>query len=178
MKQILSKQYVMNKERKFNMTERAKDNLKDYLAPYSKEEIQKIRENKMQLVTVPEFQSVHRSLLEEQGKLNKATEALKKACDEIKSLNGSDTILEEFEQILVEIGKEQPKLSIPKWVANIFDKFLEGDYDWYDFEMAFIGCDNEELESNFFAWTNTENAKELTLAYFNPLTRIFVEIEG
>lgn len=84
------------------MTERAKDNLKVYLAPYSKEEIQKIRENKMQLVTVPEFQSVHRSLLEEQGKLNKATEALRKACDEIKSLNGSDIILGELEQIIME----------------------------------------------------------------------------
>lgn len=84
------------------MTERAKDNLKDYLAPYSKEEIQKIRENKMQLVTVPEFQSVHRSLLEEQGKLNKAIEALRQACDEIKSLNGSDIILGELEQIIME----------------------------------------------------------------------------
>lgn len=84
------------------MTERAKDNLKDYLAPYSKEEIQKIRENKMQLVTVPEFQSVHRPLLEEQGKLNKATEALRKACDEIKSLNGSDITLGELEQIIME----------------------------------------------------------------------------
>ena len=77
-----------------------------------------------------------------------------------------------------EKGTFLPKLSIPKWVANIFDKFLEDDYDWYDFEMVFIGCDNEELESNFFAWTNTENAKELTLAYLNPSTRIFVEIEG
>lgn len=85
--------------------------------------------------------------------------------------------IKENETALKEVEKEQPKLSIPKWVANIFDKFLEDDYDWYDFEMAFIGCDNEELESNFFAWTNTENAKELTLAYFNPLTRIFVEIE-
>lgn len=67
------------------------------------EEIKKIRENKMQLVTIPEFQGVHRSLLDEQGKLEKAAEALRNACDEIKALNGSDTILEEFEQILVEI---------------------------------------------------------------------------
>ncbi|MFK4898969.1 hypothetical protein [Lactococcus petauri] len=86
------------------MVEIAKDNLEDYFAPYCKDEIQKIREEKMQLVTVPEFQSVHRSLLEEQGKLKKATKALRTACDEIKSLNGSDIILEEFEQILVEIG--------------------------------------------------------------------------
>lgn len=79
--------------------------LKEHLTPYSDEEIKKIREEKMQLVTVPEFQSVHRSLLEEQGKLKKTTKALRTACDEIKFLNGSDTILEEFEQILVEIGE-------------------------------------------------------------------------
>ncbi|MFK4960306.1 MULTISPECIES: hypothetical protein [Lactococcus] len=50
-------------------TELPKDNLKDYLTTYSDEEIEKIRKNKMQLVTVQEFKSVHRSLLEKQRKL-------------------------------------------------------------------------------------------------------------
>lgn len=87
------------------MSEVVKDKLEDYLAPYSKGEVQKIRENKMQLVTASEFQSVHRSLLEEQGKLEKVAEALRNACDEIKFLNGSDSLLEEFEQVLKEIEK-------------------------------------------------------------------------
>lgn len=68
------------------MSEIPKDNLEDYLAPYGKDQIKKIRDNKIQLVTVPEFLSVHRLMLEEQGKLNKATQALREACDEIKSL--------------------------------------------------------------------------------------------
>lgn len=87
------------------MSEIEKDNLEDYLAPYGKDEIKKIRENKMQLVTVPEFQSVHRLFLEEQGKLEKTVAALRNAYDEIKYLNGSDSILEEIEQVLKEIKK-------------------------------------------------------------------------
>lgn len=51
------------------MSEILKDNLKDYLTAYSDEEIEKIRESKTQLVTVQEFQSVHRSMLENQRKL-------------------------------------------------------------------------------------------------------------
>ncbi|ETD05730.1 hypothetical protein N568_0101255 [Lactococcus garvieae TRF1] len=99
-------------------------------------------------------------------------------CFELVTVTASSEAVAEELFSKFEKGTIQPKLSIPKWVANIFDKFLEDDYDWYDFEMAFVGCDNEELERNFFAWTNTEKAKELTLAYLNPLTRIFVEIEG
>ncbi|WP_285012174.1 hypothetical protein [Lactococcus formosensis] len=72
------------------------------------------------------------------------------------------------------------KLSIPKWVADIFDEFLKDDYDWHDFEMSFVGVDDDDdgLERKFFDWTNSENATELTLAYLNPLTRAFVEVEG
>lgn len=87
------------------MSEIVKDNLKDHLAPYKDEEIQKIREEKIQLVTVPEFQSIHRLFLEEQGKLEKTATALRNAYDEIKYLNGSDSILEEIEQTLKEIKK-------------------------------------------------------------------------
>lgn len=42
------------------MSETSKDNLKDFLKTYSEEDIEKIRENKIQLVTVEEFQSVYR----------------------------------------------------------------------------------------------------------------------
>ncbi len=77
-----------------------------------------------------------------------------------------------------EKGTSQPKLSIPKWVADIFDEFLKDDYDWHDFEMSFVGVDDDDdgLERKFFDWTNSENATELTLAYLNPLTRAFVEV--
>lgn len=64
-----------------------------------------IRENKMQLDTVPESQRGHSSLVDEPGKLEKVAEALRNACDEIKFLNGSDSLLEEFEQVLKEIEK-------------------------------------------------------------------------
>lgn len=57
------------------------------------------------MVTASELQSVHCSLLEEQGKLEKVAESLRNACDEIKYLNGSDSLLEEFEQVLKEIAK-------------------------------------------------------------------------
>lgn len=79
-----------------------------------------------------------------------------------------------------EKGTSQPELSIPKWVADIFDEFLKDDYDWHDFEMSFVGVDDDDdgLERKFFDWTNSENATELTLAYLNPLTRAFVEVEG
>ena len=69
-------------------------------------EIEYRNENKMQLVTVPEFQSVHRLLLEEQGRLQKVAKALRNACDEIKYLNGSDKLVEEYEQILKDIEKK------------------------------------------------------------------------
>ena len=46
------------------MSEITKDNLEDYLAPYGKDEIKKIRENKMQLVTASEFKVLHKEKLE------------------------------------------------------------------------------------------------------------------
>ncbi|QDK71482.1 hypothetical protein [Lactococcus protaetiae] len=53
------------------------DNLKDYLLVYSADEIQQIRDNKMQLVTVSEFQQVHREKLTAENKVEK----LQERCD-------------------------------------------------------------------------------------------------
>ena len=53
------------------MTEILKDNLKDYLVNYSEKEIQKIREEKMPLVTAAEFKAVHRQMLEQASELEK-----------------------------------------------------------------------------------------------------------
>lgn len=117
--------------------------------------------------------------------ISKAIFALRSAYDEIKYLNGSDQLLEEYEQILTELERDLVvnvtsndfKLRLPKWVADVFDAFLEDNYDWYDFRMTFVGCGDDKLTRRFLAWTSTENAKELTLAYLNPLTREFVEVE-
>lgn len=51
------------------MTEGVKDNLKDYLVNYSEQDIQKIREEKMPLVTAAEFKAVHRQMLEQASEL-------------------------------------------------------------------------------------------------------------
>lgn len=51
------------------MTEGVKDNLKDYLVNYSEQDIQKIREEKMPLVTAAEFKAVHRQMLEQNTEL-------------------------------------------------------------------------------------------------------------
>ena len=51
------------------MTEGVKDNLKDYLVNYSEKDIQKIREEKMPLVTAAEFKAVHRQMLEQSTEL-------------------------------------------------------------------------------------------------------------
>lgn len=55
--------------------------LKEHLAPYKDEDIRKIHEEKMQLVTAAEFKAVHRQMLEQtielEKKLATAVEALK-----------------------------------------------------------------------------------------------------
>lgn len=88
------------------MTKTAKANLKDHLWPYSDEDIAIIREEKTQLVTAAEFAEVHMEKLCIENKLATAVEALKNAYGEINSLNGSDSILEELEQVIAEIGGE------------------------------------------------------------------------
>lgn len=50
--------------------------LKEHLAPYKNEDIRKIHEEKMQLVTVTEFNILHKEKLEAERKLAKAVEAL------------------------------------------------------------------------------------------------------
>lgn len=89
------------------MTKAAKDNLNDHLWPYSDEDIAIIREEKTQLVTAAEFAEVHMEKLCLEKKLATAVEALKNAYGEINSLNGSDSILEELEQTLAEIGGKE-----------------------------------------------------------------------
>lgn len=70
------------------MTETTKDNLKEYLAPYRDEEIKKIRDEKIQLVTATEFVGLHQEKLaaeREVEKLKADSEALKKALIEIRA---------------------------------------------------------------------------------------------
>lgn len=60
------------------MTKTVKDNLKEHLWPYRDEDIQKIREEKTQLVTAAEFAEAHMEKLEAERKLAAAVEALKR----------------------------------------------------------------------------------------------------
>lgn len=59
------------------MSRIAKDNLEDYLVPYGMDEIKKIRENKMQLVTASEFKALHKEKLELENKLSNVNTYLK-----------------------------------------------------------------------------------------------------
>ncbi|MGI1837514.1 hypothetical protein ACRPK2_09300 [Lactococcus garvieae] len=67
------------------MTEILKDNLKDYLAKYSEKDIQKIREEKIPLVTAAEFKAVHRQMLEQTSELEKKLATAVEALTHIKS---------------------------------------------------------------------------------------------
>lgn len=81
-KEILREFSIIQEERD-NAVAALKDNLKDHLAPYKNEDIQKIREEKMQLVTATEFKAVHRQMLEQTSDLEKklatVVEALEKS---------------------------------------------------------------------------------------------------
>lgn len=59
------------------MSELTNDNLKEHLVPYSDEEIQKIREEKMQLVTASEFKALHKEKLALENKLSNVNTYLK-----------------------------------------------------------------------------------------------------
>ena len=96
--------------------------LKDHLAPYRDEDIRKIHEEKMQLVTAAEFKAVHRQMLEQTSELEKklavAVETLKKVHEVKRRLeytsdfgigfqpptNALAFIHLEVEQALAEIG--------------------------------------------------------------------------
>ena len=87
------------------MTEILKDNLKDYLAKYSEKDIQKIREEKMPLVTAAEFKAVHRQMLEQ------STELEKKLSFAVESLHfieqGRFDAAEFARKVLAEIEREE-----------------------------------------------------------------------
>lgn len=88
--------------------------LKDHLTPYKDEDIQKIHEEKMQLVTAAEFKAVHRHMLEQTSELEKklstAVEALKKSRERLGDFqepwNDREKEVDSFlDQALAEIGE-------------------------------------------------------------------------
>lgn len=69
------------------------DNLEDHLLPYSKEMVQKIRDKKMQLVTVDEFVKLQKESLtaiRENDKLKEQLDTAKKALTEISEIINYD----------------------------------------------------------------------------------------
>lgn len=87
------------------MTEEVKDNLKDYLAKYSEKDIQKIREEKMQLVTAAEFKAMHRHMLEQSTKLE---EKLALAIETLHFIEqGRFDVAEFARKVLAEIEREE-----------------------------------------------------------------------
>ena len=87
------------------MTEGVKDNLKDYLAKYSEQDIQKIREEKMPLVTAAEFKAVHRQMLEQTSELE---EKLSFAVESLHFIEQGRFDTAEFaRKVLAEIEREE-----------------------------------------------------------------------
>uniref|UniRef100_UPI00359C1046 hypothetical protein n=1 Tax=Lactococcus garvieae TaxID=1363 RepID=UPI00359C1046 len=99
------------------MTEGSKDNLKDYLVNYSEQDIQKIREEKMPLVTAAEFKAVHRQMLEQASELEEKLATAVKALKRITEIPDQEeyfdceeciSMMEEAaEQALAEIEREE-----------------------------------------------------------------------
>lgn len=86
------------------MTEILKDNLKDYLSKYSEKDIQKIREEKMPLVTAAEFKAMHRQMLEQSIELE---EKLAFAVETLHFIEqGRFDVAEFARKVLAEIGGE------------------------------------------------------------------------
>lgn len=93
--------------------------LKEHLAPYKDKDIRKIHEEKMQLVTVTEFNMLHKEKLEAERKLAKTVEALKSIkyrterdeLDEYYRERNHD-IRKDAVEALAEIGGEDGKRSI------------------------------------------------------------------
>ncbi len=84
------------------MTEEVKDNLKDYLVNYSEKDIQKIREEKMPLVTAAEFKAMHRHMLEQASELE---EKLALAVETLHFIEQGRFDAAEFaRKVLAEIG--------------------------------------------------------------------------
>lgn len=128
---------LMNKiekmEEQLSTAKKHIDNLEDHLLPYSKEMIQKIRDEKMQLVTVDEFVKLQKESLtaiRENDKLKEQLDTAKKAlteiaeiidydihecdygCDNSCELNGSldmysvENVQSAIESALAEIGED------------------------------------------------------------------------
>lgn len=118
--EILREFSIIQKERD-NTVAALKDNLKDHLAPYKNEDIQKIREEKIQLVTAAEFKAVHRQMLEQTSDLEKKLATAVKALGDINdctwhsknrgivvdtSDKGTVNLFDFTEKVLAEIGGE------------------------------------------------------------------------
>ncbi|WP_307984090.1 hypothetical protein [uncultured Lactococcus sp.] len=79
--------------------------LKDYLVNYSEKDIQKIREEKMPLVTAAEFKAVHRQMLEQSTKLE---EKLSFAVESLHFIEQGRFDAAEFaRKVLAEIEREE-----------------------------------------------------------------------
>ena len=130
------------------------EKLQEHLLPYKKETVQKIIDEKMQLVTADEFLKLHKESLtaiRENDKLQEQLNTAKKALTEISStrklLKGA-TMSEEIQgwrDIIQQNGKiNQPQLTIPKSIADLLDKFIEfyfddvGHEDWWIQENGLI----------------------------------------
>ncbi|NHI70520.1 hypothetical protein [Lactococcus garvieae] len=98
--------------------------LKEHLAPYKDEDIRKIHEEKMQLVTAAEFKAVHRQMLEQTSDLEKKLATAVKALEDINdctwhskdrglvvdtSDKGTVNLFDFTEKVLAEIGGEDDK---------------------------------------------------------------------
>lgn len=138
------------------MANTAKDNLKDHLAPYRDEDIQKIREEKMQLVTAAEFKALHKQMLEEKLELE----------NEVSRLS----------------QHSETKLTIPKKIADkldsIWDEYISNHHNnvW-----NFLVYATEMYSEIYFAISDLikEEIKEnIVVAYFTgkALGIEFVEV--
>lgn len=85
------------------------EKLQEHLLPYSKEMVQKIRDEKMQLVTTDEFVKIHKESLtaiRENDKLQEQLNTAKKALTEICEFDCSDDCYFTARDALAAIGNE------------------------------------------------------------------------
>ncbi|WP_098403469.1 hypothetical protein [Lactococcus lactis] len=78
------------------------EKLQEHLLPYSKEMVQKIKDEKMQLVTADEFVKLHKESLtaiRENDKLQEQLNTAKKALTEITNIPESDNYFDEEERL-------------------------------------------------------------------------------
>lgn len=71
--------------------------------------------------------------------------------------------------------KEQPKLSIPKKIAEEVDEFAHA--NWANWQFYFY---SDEMSEDLIDWLDNGDSEftnaKIALAYLNPLTRPFVEV--